>query len=133
MTTDASGARRAIFTENAPKPAGQYSQGIVHGSLVYVSGQVPIDPATGKAIEGGIEEQTRRTLLNIRAILAEAGLGLDSVIKTTCFLTDTSNFAAFNNAYKEFFPSDPPARSTVGVSLPGAYLVEIEALAVRTS
>jgi 2-iminobutanoate/2-iminopropanoate deaminase len=98
---------------------------------VYVSGQVPIDPATGKPIEGGIEEQTRRVLRNIEAILAEAGLGLDAVIKTTCFLTDASTFAAFNSAYKEFFPNDPPARSTIGATLPGPYLVEIEALAVR--
>jgi 2-iminobutanoate/2-iminopropanoate deaminase len=132
MTTDTTEPRRAIFTENAPRPGGHYSQAIVHGPLVYVSGQVPVDPATGKPIEGGIEDQTRRALLNIRAILAEAGLGLDAVIKTTCFLSDASNFAAFNTAYKEFFPSDPPARSTVGAVLPGPYLVEIEALAVRS-
>jgi 2-iminobutanoate/2-iminopropanoate deaminase len=131
MTTNSS-SRTAISTANAPRPAGQYSQAIAHGQLVYVSGQVAIDPATGTPIEGNIQEQTRRVLLNMRAILAEAGLGLDAVIKTTCFLSDVSNFAGFNEAYREFFPTDPPARSTVGVALPGTYLVEIEALAVRS-
>jgi 2-iminobutanoate/2-iminopropanoate deaminase len=123
--------RTPISTENAPQPAGQYSQGIAWDGLVYTAGQVGIDPSTGKVVHGGIREQTRQALTNVRTILEAGGTSLESVVKTTCFLASIGDFAAFNDVYREFFPTDPPARSTVQAGLPGSYLVEIEALATR--
>ena len=122
--------RRAIHTEAAPKAIGPYSQGIHAGGFVYTAGQVPFDPATGQFVEGGIEEQTRRVLTNIKAILEAADTSLERVVKTTVFMTDLGQFAAMNAVYAEFFPADPPARSTVQVSaLPRGALLEIEAVA----
>ena len=123
-------SRRVIFTESAPKAIGPYSQGIRMGALVYTAGQIPFDPATGQIVEGSIEAQTRRVLTNIKAILEAAGTSLDRVVKTTVFMTDLSQFAAMNAVYAEFFPVDPPARSTVQVAaLPKGALLEIEAVA----
>jgi len=122
--------RSVVQTELAPKAIGPYSQGIRSGRLIYTAGQVPIDPATGQFVEGGIEEQTRRVLTNIKAILAVAGTSLDRVVKTTVFMADLSQFAAMNAVYAEFFPIDPPARSTVQVAaLPRGAMIEIETIA----
>ena len=122
--------RSVVQTELAPKAIGPYSQGIRSGRLIYTAGQVPIDPATGQFVEGGIEEQTRRVLTNITAILAVAGTSLDRVVKTTVFMADLSQFAAMNAVYAEFFPIDPPARSTVQVAaLPRGAMIEIETIA----
>src|SRR6266568_485618 len=108
--------KETIVTDTAPKPSGIYSQGIRWGDLVFTSGQVGIDPATGQPVEGGIREQTHRALRNVKAVLEAGGSGLDAVVKTTCFLADMKDFAAFNEVYREFFPVDPPARSTFGVN-----------------
>src|SRR5690348_10274734 len=124
-------SRQIITTEAAPRPAGAYSQGVQWDRLVFTAGQVGIDPATGQAVPGGVREQTRQVLQNVQAILQAAGADLGSVIKTTCFLTDIGDFAAFNEVYREFFPTDPPARSTVQVGLVPPWQVEIEAIAVR--
>jgi len=122
--------RRVVQTELAPRAIGPYSQGIRRGGLIYTAGQVPIDPATGQFVEGGIEEQTRRVLTNIKAILAAAGTSLDRVVKTTVFMTDLGQFAAMNAVYAEFFPTHPPARSTVQVvALPRGAMIEIETIA----
>lgn len=123
-------SRQIISTENAPRPGGVYSQGVQWEKLVFTAGQVGIDPATGQAVPGGVREQTRRVLLNVTAILESAGANLGSVLKTTCFLADIGDFAAFNEVYRAFFPHDPPARSTVQVGLVPPWLVEIEAIAV---
>jgi 2-iminobutanoate/2-iminopropanoate deaminase len=123
--------RQTISTERAPKPAGAYSQGVQWERLVFTAGQVGIDPATGRPAPGGVREQTRQVLQNVTAILEAAGTGLDNVLKTTCFLADINDFGAFNEVYREFFPTDPPARSTVQVGLVPPWLVEIEAVAVR--
>ena len=122
--------RVVIHTDTAPKAIGPYSQAIRLGGLVYTAGQGPIDPATGKLIEGGVAEQTRQTLNNIKAILEAAGTSMQRVVKTTVFMTDLGQFAVMNAVYAEFFPSDPPARSTVQVAaLPLGISVEIEAVA----
>jgi 2-iminobutanoate/2-iminopropanoate deaminase len=123
--------RQTISTERAPKPAGAYAQGVQWERLVFTAGQVGIDPATGRPAPGGVREQTRQVLQNVTAILEAAGTGLDNVLKTTCFLADINDFGAFNEVYREFFPTDPPARSTVQVGLVPPWLVEIEAVAVR--
>ena len=121
--------KKVIATNNAPAAIGPYSQAIQVGNLVITSGQLPIDPATG-AFPEGIEAQSRQSLKNVQAVLAEAGTGMDKVIKTTVFLSDMNNFGAMNEVYKEFFTSDFPARSAVQVArLPKDALVEIEAIA----
>ena len=121
---------RAVATPGAPKAIGPYSQGIVAGELVYTAGQIPLDPATGDMVAGGILEQTVRALENIRAILEAAGSGLPQVLKTTVFLTDMADFTEMNAAYAQAFGEHRPARSTVAVkSLPRGARVEIEAIA----
>lgn len=120
----------AIHTEKAPKAIGPYSQAIKVGNMVFASGQIPVDPATGEFAEGGIKGQTRQSLTNAQAILKEAGTDLSKVIKTTVFLSDMGNFAAMNEVYAEFFQQPYPARSAVAVKdLPKGALVEIECLA----
>ncbi len=123
--------REVIATEKAPAAVGPYSQAIRVGDLVFTAGQLAIDPATGKLVEGGIEEQTRQALRNISAVLEAAGSSLDRVAKTTVFLKDMGDFKALNQVYGEFFASEPPARSTVEVSdLALGALVEIDAIAI---
>ena len=123
----------AIETGMAPAAIGPYSQAIDSGAgIVFVSGQLPIDPATGAFPEGGIKEQTRQSLANARAILEAAGLGLGNVVKTTVFLADMGDFAAMNEVYAEFFTAPFPARSAVAVkTLPKGAIVEIECIAAR--
>ena len=123
----------AISTKKAPAAIGPYSQAIRVGNLVYTSGQIPIDPATGAFVEGGIREQTRQSLTNVRAILAEAGLAMSDVVKTTVFMADMNDFAEMNAVYAEFFAEPYPARSAVAVkTLPKGALVEIEVVAEAT-
>ena len=122
--------KQVISTKKAPAAIGPYSQAIQIGNLVYTSGQIPIDPATGVFVEGGIKEQTRQSLSNVRAILEEAGLSMANVIKTTVFLADMADFAEMNAVYAEFFAEPFPARSAVAVkTLPKGALIEIEVIA----
>ena len=125
--------KNPIATKNAPAAIGPYSQGVDAGSIVFVSGQLPVDPSTGAFAEGGIAEQTRQSLTNIQAILAEAGLTMDNVAKTTVFLAHMSDFAAMNAVYAEFFTEgNYPARSAVEVgALPKGALVEIETICLK--
>ena len=121
---------KAISTKKAPAAIGPYSQAIRVGNLVYTSGQIPIDPATGAFVEGGIKEQTRQSLTNVKAILEEAGTSLANVVKTTVFMVDMADFADMNSVYAEFFTEPYPARSAVAVkTLPKGALVEIEVIA----
>ncbi len=121
--------RDIIATTNAPGAVGPYSQGIRTEQFVYTAGQVPIDPATGTLVTGSIEDQTRRSLENVKAVLEAAGT--DRAVKMTVFLTDFSNFQRMNAVYAEFFPGSPPARSAVQVSaLPLGAEIEIEAIAL---
>ncbi len=122
--------KKVINTAKAPAAIGPYSQAIQVGSLVYTSGQIPIDPATGAFAEGGIKEQTRQSLTNVQAILEEVGLTMGSVVKTTVFMADMGDFAEMNAVYAEFFQEPYPARSAVAVkTLPKGALVEIEVIA----
>ena len=124
--------KKIIATTAAPAAIGPYSQGIDGGSVVITSSQLPIDPATGAFAEGGVAGQTRQSLENVKAVLAGAGLTMENIVKTTVFLKDMNDFAAMNEVYATFFPSEPPARSAVEVArLPKDALVEIEAIAVR--
>lgn len=118
--------KKVINTQSAPAAIGPYSQAIQVGNMIYTSGQLPINPATGEMAEG-IKEQTRQSLLNVQAILKEAGTGLDNVVKTTVFLADMNDFTDMNDVYSEFFAEPYPARSAVAVkALPKGALVEIE-------
>ncbi len=122
--------KKVISTTKAPSAIGPYSQAIQVGNLIYTSGQIPIDPATGSFVEGGIKEQTRQSLLNVKAILEEAGLTMGNVVKTTVFMADMNDFADMNAVYAEFFTEPYPARSAVAVkTLPKGALVEIEVVA----
>ena len=122
--------KSVISTSKAPAAIGPYSQAIQVGNLLYASGQIPINPSTGSIVDGGIKEQTRQSLLNVQAILEEAGLSFANVVKTTVFLADISDFADMNGVYAEFFSEPYPARSAVAVkSLPKGALVEIEVVA----
>ncbi|MCX6561507.1 MAG: RidA family protein [Candidatus Aminicenantes bacterium] len=124
--------KEAIHTDHAPKALGPYSQAIRHGQMVFCSGQVAIDAATGSVVAGGIEEQTHQVLKNQAAVLAAAGCSLADVVKTTVFLTDMNEFAAMNKVYGEYFPAPFPGRSTVQVvRLPKDVKVEIEVIAVK--
>ena len=121
---------KVISTKKAPAAIGPYSQAIQVGNLVYTSGQIPIDPSTGAFVEGGIKEQTRQSLTNVKAILEEAGLSMSNVVKTTVFMADMGDFAEMNAVYAEFFSEPYPTRSAVAVkTLPKGALVEIEVVA----
>ena len=123
---------KAIHTNQAPAAIGPYSQAIETNGMVFASGQIPIDPATGQFVEGGIKEQTRQSLTNASHILQAAGTGLKHVVKTTVYLSDIANFAPMNEVYAQFFTEPFPARSAVAVKdLPKGALVEIEVLAVK--
>jgi 2-iminobutanoate/2-iminopropanoate deaminase len=120
-----------ISTKEAPAAIGPYSQATKLGDLVFCSGQIPLDPANGNVVEGGITEQTHRVLQNLKALLAASGSSLDKVMKTTVFLKDMNDFAAMNAVYATYFTANPPARSTVQVArLPRDVAVEIECIAV---
>ncbi len=123
--------RQVVSTPNAPKAIGPYSQAIHVGNFIFCSGQAALDPATGVLVSGGIEAETRRVLQNLSAVLEAAGTTMRNVVKTTVFLTDMNEFAKMNAIYAEFFPANPPARSTVQVSrLPKDACVEIELIAL---
>ena len=124
--------KKVISTSKAPAAIGPYSQAIQVGNLVFASGQIPIDPATGNFVAGGVKEQARQSLTNVKAILEEARLTLDNVVKTTVFLADMNDFADVNAVYAEFFAEPYPARSAVAVkTLPKGALVEIEVIAAQ--
>lgn len=124
-------SREAISTPNAPKAIGPYSQAIKANGFVFISGQVCFDPATGNLISGGIQEQTEQVIKNLSAILQAAGSGLDKVVKTTVYLKNMAEFAQMNEVYAKFFPSPPPARSTVEVArLPKDVSVKIDVIAL---
>lgn len=123
---------KQISTQNAPAAIGPYSQAIEVNGFVYASGQLPIDPATGAFPDGGVKEQTRQSILNVKAILEEAGLALSNVVKTTVYLADMGDFAAMNEVYSQFFAQPFPARSAIAVkALPKGALVEVEVVAAR--
>lgn len=123
---------KAIHTLKAPAAIGPYSQAIEVNGFVFASGQVPIDPATGSFVEGGVKEQTRQALTNAGQILQEAGTDLSHVVKTTVYLADMADFAAMNEVYAQFFSEPYPARSAVAVKdLPKGALVEVEVLAAK--
>jgi 2-iminobutanoate/2-iminopropanoate deaminase len=120
-----------ISTKHAPAAVGPYSQGVRAGHFLYTAGQIALDPATGKMVEGDVAAQTRQVMGNLQAILKAAGSSLDNVVKTTVFLQEMDHFAQMNGVYAQFFEGDPPARSTVQVAgLPLGALVEIEAIAL---
>ena len=123
--------KKIVSTEKAPKANGPYSQAIRTENLIFAAGQLGVDPATMELVEGGIEAQTRQALTNLRHVLESADSGLNFVVKTTVFLQDMSDFGKMNSVYSEFFPENPPARSTVQVAaLPRAALIEIECIAL---
>jgi len=122
--------KQIIQTEKAPKPMGAYSQAVVYGGMAYLSGQIPLDPATNQLIEGSTAAQTERVLENIKAVLEACGASLDSVLKTTVFLKNMDDFPAMNQIYQRFFAKNPPARSTVqAAKLPRDVSVEIDVIA----
>ena len=123
-------AKSVVSTNNAPQAIGPYSQGIKLGNLVFTAGQIPLDPASGKMVEGGIAEQADRVMKNVQAVLEAAGSSLDKAIKTTCFLANLDDFAAFNEVYGRYFTDKAPARSTVQAArLPAGAMVEVECIA----
>ncbi len=127
-------AKQVISTGSAPAAVGAYSQGIIANGFVFTAGQIPLIPGTSNLREGGIEAQTRQVMNNIKAVLEASGSGLGNVVKTTVFLDDISDFAAFNAVYSEYFPQDPPARTTVQAGgLPIGALIEVEAVALLES
>ncbi|MCW5935058.1 MAG: RidA family protein [Fimbriimonadia bacterium] len=122
--------KTAIHTPDAPAAIGPYSQAVRAGNLLFLSGQIPLDPTTGKMIEGGIEAQTRQVMLNLQAVLQAAGVSTDAVVKTTIYLTDMGDFQAVNEIYSQYFNAPFPARATVEVAdLPRGAQVEIDAIA----
>ena len=122
--------RKIVATKKAPAAIGPYAQANIYGNLVFTSGQVPLVPETGAVVEGGIEEQTKQVFANLKAILEEAGSGLDKISKTTCFLTHMNDFATVNEIYGSYFEGEFPSRSAIEVArLPKDVLIEIEAIA----
>ena len=124
--------KQVIATKNAPGAIGPYSQAIEANGIIFISGQTPVDPATGKVVEGGITEQTEQVMKNLEAILKECGLTFDNVVKSTCLLSDMANFKAMNEVYGSRFKVNPPARAAFAVkTLPLNAMIEIEMIAVR--
>ncbi|AEA12817.1 putative endoribonuclease L-PSP [Thermoproteus uzoniensis 768-20] len=124
--------KEVVYTKAAPEPIGPYSQGVRVSNMLFVSGQIPIDPRTGEVVKGDIKEQTRRVLENIKAVLEAAGYGLSDVVMSFVFLADMSLFGQFNEVYAEYFKEKPPARVTVQAArLPRDVLVEIAVIAVK--
>ena len=123
--------KKVIQTEKAPKAIGPYSQAIQAGNFLFLSGQIPLDPKTGELVKGDIRKQTQQVLENIKGILESQGLGMENVVKSTIFLKDIANFNQVNEVYATYFPSSPPARSTIEVTkLPRNADIEIEAIAL---
>ena len=123
--------KQTISTDQAPAAIGPYNQAVKTGSLLFTSGQIPLDPTSGDVVKGNIREQARQVLENLKAVLTAGGASLESVVKTTCFLDDMKDFAQFNEVYQQYFTGDAPSRSCVAVDrLPKDVLVEIEAIAV---
>ena len=123
--------KKIISTAEAPEAVGPYSQAVAAGGFVFCSGQIPLDPATGEMVADSVSAATERVLLNLKAVLAAAGLGLSNVVKTTVYLKDMSDFSAMNEVYARFFGSEPPARACVEAArLPKDSLVEVEAVAL---
>jgi len=124
--------KRIIQTANAPAALGPYSQAVESGGTLYISGQIPLDPATGKLVPGGISRQTEQVMKNIGAILKEAGYAYENVVKSTCLLSNMANFKAMNEIYASYYPSEQPARAAFAVKeLPLGVLIEIETIAVK--
>lgn len=126
--------KNVIFTANAPSPIGPYSQAIEQNGMLFISGQIPVDPNTGSVVSGGIGEQTEQVLKNIQAIITAAGYGndLSRILKCTIYLSDMANFGGMNTVYATYFPTDPPARAAFAVrELPLGVMVEIEAIAMQ--
>ena len=124
--------KKIIYTANAPAPIGPYSQAVLVNGFLYISGQVPIDPATGDLVQASIQEETTQVMANLKALLVEAGYGFEHIVKTTIFLSDMSLFAEVNDIYGAYFSSDFPARETVAVKgLPKGVNVEISAIAFQ--
>ena len=124
--------KKIINTTNAPAPIGPYSQAIEVNGMLFISGQIPINPATGNIVEGGIYEQTEQVMKNLEGILTEAGYTFDDVVKSTCLLSDMANFGAMNEVYGKRFSENPPARAAFAVrTLPKEVLVEIEMIAAK--
>jgi 2-iminobutanoate/2-iminopropanoate deaminase len=123
--------KKIVSTDSAPKAIGPYSQAVIHNGMAYLSGQIPLDPATGQIVAGGIEEQTVRVFENIKAVLTACGTSLENVVKATVFVKDMGEFAKLNEIYGRYFAENPPARSTVEAArLPRDVRVEIEVLAI---
>jgi 2-iminobutanoate/2-iminopropanoate deaminase len=124
--------KKVVSTDAAPAAIGPYSQAVSTERLVFCSGQIPLDPATMELVSGSIAEETKQCVRNLEAVLTEAGSSLDQIVRTTIYVTNMDDFAEVNEAYGSFFPSDPPARATVGVSaLPKGARVEIDCIAAR--
>ena len=125
-------AKNIVFTEKAPKPVGPYSQAVISGDFVFVSGQIAIDPKSSKVIEGGIEAQTVQVLEKLKNILESIDLTLDDVVKTSVFLSNLNDFQSFNRVYSKYFEVNPPARTTAQAGLMAGVLLEIDAIAKKT-
>ena len=123
--------KRIVFTEKAPKLVGPYSQAVTSGDFVFISGQIPLDPKSSKVVESGIEAQTVQVLENLKNILESIDLTLDDVVKTSVFLSNLNDFQAFNRVYSNYFPENPPARTTVQAGLMAGVLLEIDAIAKK--
>jgi len=124
--------KRLINTDKAPKAIGPYSQAVEINGMLFISGQIPLNPGTGKFVEGGITEQTEQVMKNIGAVLKESGYSFKDVVKSTCLLSDMGNFTAMNAVYGKYYPENPPARAAYAVSkLPLGALIEIETIAIR--
>ncbi|ABP50822.1 MAG: RidA family protein [Pyrobaculum sp.] len=124
--------KEVVYTEAAPKPIGPYSQAVKVGNMLFVAGQIPVDPKTGEVVRGDIKEQTRRVLENIKAVVEAAGFTMNDVVMAFVFLADMNHFPAFNEVYAQYFPEKPPARVTVQAArLPRDVLIEIAVIAAR--
>ncbi len=121
--------KKIIYTPNAPKPKGPYSQAVSYNGILYISGQIPIDPKTGEVICGNIEAQARQVLENLKAIAEASGAKMHDVLKVSCYLSDMNDFEGFNKIYAEYFPDEPPARTTLqAAKLPANARLEIDAI-----
>ena len=124
--------RQVFYSDKAARPKGPYSQAIIHNGILYVSGQVPVDPAKGSIVQGGIEEQARTALNNLKTTIEEAGFAMEGVLKVTCYLANMDDFETFNRVYSEYFGNAPPARTTIQASkLPMDVKLEVDATVGR--